>query len=67
MVLIIKVCLVRKEEAAGSKLDLDAIVGAAASEVVSLSSFARNYVIWALMRCSRWGGYTLSRKARDWQ
>ena len=67
MVLIIEVCLGREGEAAGSELDLDAIVGAAASEVVSLFSFARNYVVWALMRCSRGGGYTLSRKARDWQ
>ena len=66
MVLLIEVCLVREGEAAGSELDLDAIVGAVASEVVSLFSFARNYV-WALMQCSRGGGYTLSRKARNWQ
>ena len=43
MVLLFEVCLVCEGEAAGSELDLDAIVGAAASELVSLFSFARNY------------------------
>ena len=47
MVLLIEVCLVRAGEAAGSELDLDAIMSAAASEAVSLFSFSRKYCLGA--------------------
>ena len=47
MVLLIEVCHVREREATGSELDLDAIMSAAASEAVSLFSFARTCCLGA--------------------
>ena len=47
MVLLIEVCLMCEGEAAGSELNSDAIMNAAASEAVSLFSFARKCCLGA--------------------
>ena len=64
MVLLIEVCLVHEEEAAGSELDLYAIMSTAASEAVSLFSIARKCCLGANAVQQRGEGIHAVRKGQ---